>query len=160
MDARRDGYSSSPIIELLIPSTIDDSLAPDGAHVVSLFCQHFAPTLPDGRNWDEVREAAAHTIIETVSRYAPNFDDAIIAQQIHSPLDLERKFGLPHGDIFHGRLSLDQMFSARPALGYADYRGPLKGLYLCGAGAHPGGGVTGAPGHNCAREIIKDFKKI
>ena len=160
MDARRDGYSSSPIVELLIPSTIDDSLAPAGAHVASLFCQHFAPTLPDGRNWDDERDGAAQKIIETVNRFAPNFSDAIIAQQIHSPLDLERKFGLPHGDIFHGRLSLDQMFSARPALGYADYRGPLKGLYLCGAGAHPGGGVTGAPGHNCAREIIKDFKKI
>ena len=159
LDARREGWSRAPVVEMLLPSTMDDTLAPPGRHVASLFCQHFAPDLPDGRSWDDAREAAADCVIETVNQYAPNFRDSVIARQIHSPLDLERKFGLVGGDIFHGRLSLDQMFSARPALGAADYRMPVKGLYLCGSGAHPGGGVTGAPGHNAAREIIRDFRR-
>ncbi len=159
LDARQSGWSKAPVIEMLIPSTIDETLAPAGSHVASLFCQHFAPELPNGRSWDDVRDEAANTIIETVTRFAPNFKDAVIARQIHSPLDLERKFGLTGGDIFHGRLSLDQMFSARPALGYADYRTPINGLYLCGSGAHPGGGVTGAPGHNAAREILRDARR-
>ena len=93
-----------------------------------------------------------------MSKYAPNFERAVIAAQILSPLDLERRFGMVDGDIFHGALTLDQLFSARPRLGYADYRLPLAGLYLCGSGAHPGGGVTGAPGHNAAREIVHDLK--
>jgi len=159
LDARRHGWSREPIVEMLIPSTMDDSLAPEGGHVASLFCQQFAPELPDGRSWDDAREEAADLIIDTVNRYAPNFKQSVIGRQVLSPLDLERKFGLTGGDIFHGRLSLDQMFSSRPALGAADYRMPVKGLYLCGSGAHPGGGVTGAPGHNAAREIIKDFRR-
>jgi phytoene dehydrogenase-like protein len=96
-------------------------------------------------------------IVETVNRHAPNFKKSILARKILSPLDLERDFGLTGGDIFHGALTLDQLFSARPVLGYADYRSPVRGLYLCGAGAHPGGGVTGAPGHNAAREILRDL---
>ncbi len=159
LDARRDGWSREPIVEMLIPSTVDDTLAPQGQHVASLFCQHFAPHLPEGKSWDEARAAAAETIIDTVTRYAPNFRASILGMQILSPLDLERVFGLTGGDIFHGRLSLDQMFSARPALGYADYRTPVDGLYLCGSGAHPGGGVTGAPGHNAAREILRDVRR-
>ena len=98
-------------------------------------------------------------MIATVGRYAPNFPQAVLGRKILSPLDLERTFGLTGGDIFHGALSLDQMFSARPALGYANYRTPLPGLYLCGSGAHPGGGVTGAPGHNAAREILRDLRR-
>jgi phytoene dehydrogenase-like protein len=156
LDAKRDGWSKQPIVEMLIPSTLDETLAPPGRHVASLFCQQFAPELPDGRSWDKEREQAADTIIATVDRFAPNFSASIIARQIHSPLDLERKFGLVGGDIMHGAMSLDQLWSARPILGYAAYRGPLAGLYLCGAGAHPGGGVTGAPGHNAAREILRD----
>lgn len=159
LDARRDGWSKDPIVEILIPSTMDDSLAPDGAHVASLFCQQFSPTLPGGRRWEDEREEAADHIIETVNRYAPNFKSSVIGRQILSPLDLERIFGLTDGDIFHGRLSLDQMFSARPALGFAEYRTPVAGLYLCGSGAHPGGGVTGAPGHNAAREILRDWRR-
>ena len=155
-DARACGWSRAPIVEMLIPSTLDDSLAPRGAHVASLFCQQFAPTLGDGRSWDDCREQAADLIIETVNAHAPNFRASVIARQIHSPLDLERKFGLAGGDIFHGRMSLDQLWSARPVLGHGDYRAPVKGLYLCGAGTHPGGGVTGAPGFNAAREILKD----
>jgi phytoene dehydrogenase-like protein len=147
-----------PIVEMLIPSTVDPGLAPAGKHVASLFCQHFNPELPGGRGWDDVKEAAADTVIETVNRHAPNFKASILARKILSPLDLERDFGMIGGDIFHGALTLDQLFSARPVLGYADYRSPVKGLYLCGSGAHPGGGVTGAPGHNAAREILRDFR--
>jgi phytoene dehydrogenase-like protein len=158
-DARSFGWSCKPIVELVIPSTLDDTLAPAGRHVASLFCQHVAPQLPDGASWDTHREAVGDLMIDTVNAYAPNFKAAVIGRQIMSPLDLERTFGLVGGDIFHGALSLDQMFSARPMLGYGDYRGPLPGLYMCGSGTHPGGGVTGAPGHNAAREILADFRK-
>ena len=156
VDARAFGWSKAPIVEILIPSTVDDSLAPPGQHVASLFCQQFAPTLPDGRSWDDEREAAADTIIDTVDAVAPNFKASILARTILSPLDLERKLGLAGGDIMHGAMSMDQLWAARPFLGHGDYRGPIKGLYMCGAGTHPGGGVTGAPGHNAAREILAD----
>ncbi len=156
LDAKQFGWSREPIVEILIPSTVDDSLAPPGQHVASLFCQQFAPQFRDGTSWDQHREAAADTIIETVARYAPNFKDSVIARQIHSPLDLERKFGLMGGDIFHGALGLDQLWCNRPFMGNADYRTPIAGLYICGSGTHPGGGVTGVPGHNAAREILKD----
>ena len=157
-DARTYGCSRAPIVEMLIPSTVDQTLAPSGRHVASLFCQHFAPELPGGLDWDGVREDAADFVIDSVSRYAPNFKGAVLGRSILSPLDLEREFGLTGGDIFHGALTLDQLWSARPVLGHADYRAPVKALYLCGAGAHPGGGVSGIPGHNCAREIIRDFR--
>jgi len=158
-DARSQGWSKQPIIEMLIPSTLDDSLAPSGKHVASLFCQHVAPQLPNGDSWDLHRDKVADLMIETVNAHAPNFKAAVLGRQIMSPLDLERTFGLIGGDIFHGALQLDQMFSARPMLGHGNYRGPLGGLYMCGAGTHPGGGVTGAPGHNAAREIISDFNR-
>jgi phytoene dehydrogenase-like protein len=158
-DARASGWSREPIVEMLIPSTVDPGLAPEGRHVASLFCQHFNPVLPDGRSWDEAREAAADRVIETVDRYAPNFKASVLARTALSPLDLERDFGLIGGDIFHGALTPDQLFAARPVLGYADYRSPIRGLYLCGSGAHPGGGVTGAPGHNAAREILRDLRR-
>ena len=150
-DARRQGWSNAPIVEMLIPSIVDDSLAPAGKHVASLFCQHFDPAL--GGRWDDHRETAADLIISTVETYAPGFSASILARQIHSPWDLEQKFGLIGGDIFHGRLSLDQLFSARPMLGMGQYRTEIPNLYLCGAGTHPGGGVSGLPGHNAAREI-------
>jgi phytoene dehydrogenase-like protein len=158
-DAREQGWSRAPIVELVIPSTLDDSLAPPGQHVASLFCQHVAPTLPNGESWDAHRESVADLMIDTVNAHAPNFKAAVLGRQIMSPLDLERTFGLIGGDIFHGQLSLDQLFSARPMLGYGNYRGPLQGLYMCGSGTHPGGGVTGAPGHNAAREILADFRR-
>ena len=154
--ARENGWSAEPIVEMLIPSTVDDSLAPPGGHVASLFCQHFRYTLPGGRDWDAERERAADAVIDQVSRSAPNFRAAILGRRILSPLDLEREFGLVGGDIFHGKLSLNQLFSARPVLGHGDYRMPLRNLYLCGSGAHPGGGVTGVPGHNAAREVLRD----
>jgi phytoene dehydrogenase-like protein len=156
LDARSHGWSRQPIVELVIPSTLDDTLAPKGAHVASLFCQQFAPQLPNGASWDAHRDQAADLVIDTVNAFAPNFKAAVLGRQVLSPLDLERTFGLVGGDIFHGALSLNQLFSARPMLGYADYRTPVPGLYQCGAGSHPGGGVTGAPGHNAAREILRD----
>ena len=157
-DARTHGWSKKPIVEMVISSTLDDTLAPPGQHVASLFCQHVAPELP-GASWDDHREAVADLMIETVDGYAPNFRRAMLGRQIFSPLDLERTFGLVGGDIFHGALDLGQMFSARPMLGHADYRGPIPGLYMCGSGTHPGGGVTGLPGHNAAREILRDLKR-
>jgi phytoene dehydrogenase-like protein len=157
IDARCHGWSREPIVELVIPSTLDPTLAPPGQHVASLFCQHVAPRLPDGASWDTHREQVADLMIDTVDRHAPNFRRAVLGRQIMSPLDLERTFGLVGGDIFHGALGLDQLFAARPMLGHADYRGPVAGLYTCGSGTHPGGGVTGAPGHNAAREVLRDF---
>ncbi len=159
LDAKAGGWSKRPIVEMLISSTLDDSLAPPGQHVASLFCQHVAPVLPGGASWDDHREQVADVMIDLVNSHAPNFRASVLGRQIMSPLDLERTFGLIGGDIFHGALSLDQMFSARPMLGHGDYRGPLQGLYMCGSGTHPGGGVTGAPGHNAAREIIADFRR-
>ncbi|RAK58950.1 FAD-dependent oxidoreductase [Phenylobacterium hankyongense] len=158
-DARQFGWSREPIVEMLIPSTLDDSLAPAGRHVASLFCQHVAPVLSGGRSWDDHREEVADLMIATVDKQAPGFAASVLGRQVLSPLDLERTFGLVGGDIMHGNLSLDQMFSARPVLGAGDYRTPLAGLYQCGAGTHPGGGVTGAPGHNAAREIVRDARR-
>ena len=158
LSARSGLWSAEPIIEMLLPSTLDDSLAPAGAHVASLFCQHFPYQVEGG--WEARREQAADAIVATVERYAPGFAGSVIARSPLSPLDLERRFGLVGGDIFLGRMSLDQLFSARPILGHADYRMPLPGLYLCGSGAHPGGGVTGAPGHNAARAILADRRRL
>ena len=156
MTARRDGWSEFPIIEMLIPSTLDDTLAPPGKHVASLFCQQFNYQLPNNYRWAELRETAADHIIDTVDKHAPGFKDSILGRQILSPVDLEQKFGLIGGDIFHGKMSLDQLFSARPVLGNGAYMAPINGLYMCGSGTHPGGGVTGAPGHNAANRILRD----
>ena len=160
LDARQSGWSKQPVVEMLIPSTVDPSLAPPGQHVASLFVQHVAPHLPDGRSWANLpeKEAFADVVIDSVTRHARNFKSAVLHRQILSPLDLEQRFGLIDGDIFHGQLGLGQLFSARPVLGYGNYRMPVPGLYLCGSGAHPGGGVTGVPGMNAAREMIADFK--
>ncbi|NJM29026.1 MAG: NAD(P)/FAD-dependent oxidoreductase [Rhizobiales bacterium] len=153
-DAREHGWSKKPIVEMMISSTLDDSLAPKGAHVASLFCQYVSPDFDNAH-----RDTFADLIIKTIDSYAPGFEKSVIARQIHAPKDLEDKFGLVGGDIFHGALSLDQLYSARPMLGYADHRSPIKGLYTCGAGTHPGGGVTGAPGHNAAGIILADARR-
>ena len=157
--ARAKGWSDKPIVEMLIPSVIDDSLAPAGRHVASLFCQHVAPELLGNRSWDDHREEVAELMLQTVEEFAPGFRNSVLGIQAFSPLDLERTFGLVGGDIMHGRLELDQMFSARPVLGHGNYRSPIRGLYMCGAGTHPGGGVSGIPGHNAAREILRDLRK-
>ena len=150
------GWSRAPIVELVISSTLDDTLAPPGQHVASLFCQHVHPQVDGG--WDAHRDTVAQLMIDTVDAYAPNFRRSVLGYKALSPLDLEREYGLVGGDIFHGSLGLDQLFSARPLLGQGNYRGALRQLYLCGAGTHPGGGVTGLPGRNAAREILRDLK--
>jgi phytoene dehydrogenase-like protein len=161
-DAKTHGWSRAPIVEVLIPSVVDDTLAPPGMHVASLFCQHVHPRLPEvapGRTWDDARDEVADLMIATVDACAPNFRASVVGRRALTPLDLEREFGLVGGDIFHGALTLDQLFSARPVLGHGSYRAPVRGLYLCGSGTHPGGGVTGVPGHNAAREILKDARR-
>lgn len=158
-DAKTKGWAEKPIISMCIPTTLDDTLAPEGHHVASMFCQHFNPDLPDARSWDDVKEEVADLIVDTMDQYAPNFKKSIVGRQINSPLDIETKLGMCGGDIFHGALHLDQIFSMRPAPGYADYRAPIANLYMCGSGTHPGGGVSGIPGMNAAREILKDFRK-
>ena len=154
-DAKQFGWSRNPIVEMLIPSTVDSTLAPEGRHVASLFCQQFAPKLPENKSWHDEKENAANTIIETVNAFAPNFKKSILGKSILSPLDLEEKLGLLAGDIMHGVMSLDQMWAARPVFNYGDYKTPVKNLFLCGSGTHPGGGVTGLPGKNSSREILK-----
>lgn len=153
-DAADGGCSQQPIVEMLIPSVVDDTLAPRGQHVASLFCQQFDPDA----DWAALKPTAVERIFDVVQSHCPNFRSALLGWRALSPADLESEFGLVGGDIFHGKLSLDQLFSMRPLLGYARYRGPLAGLYHCGSGAHPGGGVTGAPGHNAAREIVRDLR--
>jgi phytoene dehydrogenase-like protein len=155
LSARTESFSREPIIEMLVPSTLDDSLCPQGTHVASLFCQHFPFEIAGG--WDARREEVADAIIAHVDAYAPGFAQSVVGRLSLSPLDLERRFGLTGGDIFHGKMGLDQLFANRPMLGHADYRMPLPGLYLCGSGAHPGGGVTGAPGHNAAHAVLRDL---
>jgi len=145
---------AAPIVEMLIPSVVDDTLAPRGRHVASLFCQHFDPEA----DWAALKPVAIERIFDVVQTHCPNFRASLLGYRALSPRDLEDEFGLIGGDIFHGQLSLDQLFSMRPVMGYARYRGPLKSLYHCGSGAHPGGGVTGAPGHNAAQEILRDLR--
>ena len=152
-DARATGMSHAPIVEMLLPSTLDDTLAPPGRHIASLFCQQFDPAT----DWRARREEAVQRIFDVVESHAPGFRSSVLGYEAFSPSDLEQRFGLVGGDISHGALGLDQLWVARPLLGLAAYRGPIRGLYHCGAGSHPGGGVTGAPGHNCARELLRDL---
>ncbi|NXD14723.1 PYRD2 protein, partial [Nothocercus nigrocapillus] len=158
-DASNGRPSSRPMIELCIPSVLDPGLAPRGCHVVSLFTQYTPPVLAGGRPWDEAaREAYADTVFDCIEAYAPGFKASVVGRDVLTPPDLERVFGLPGGNIFHGAMSLDQLYFARPAPAYSGYRCPVPGLYLCGSGAHPGGGVMGAAGRNAARVALEDFK--
>lgn len=154
-DARRGEPSREPVVELTIPTSVDRTLAPDGHHIVQMFVQYAPYKLANG-TWDEHRDAFAQRCIDTVNRYAPNFSASVLHRQVLSPLDLERRFGLTGGNIFHGAMPLHQLFGFRPVPGWSDYRTPVVGLYLCGAGAHPGGGVSGAPGRNAARVMLSD----
>ena len=157
-DAAKYGdYSPEPYMDVTIPSLLDPSLAHGGAHVMSIYVQ-FAPYNLKTGDWNSRREEFADNVVNQLSRYAPNLKNLIVARRVITPLDLEQTYGLSGGHIFHGEQSLDQFFAFRPLIGWAQYRTPIKGLYLCGAGAHPGGGLTGGPGANSAREIIKDFK--
>jgi len=154
-DARRGLPSAEPILELTIPSSVDRTLAPAGHHIVQMFIQYAPYRLAEGLDWDQQREPFADRCIAAVNAYAPNFAASILGRQVLTPLDLERRFALTGGNIFHGAMALHQLFSMRPITGWADYRTPLAGLYLCGSGCHPGGGVTGAPGRNAAREVLR-----
>jgi phytoene dehydrogenase-like protein len=154
-DAKYGHPSQSPLLELTVPTMYDPTLAPAGKHIMGIFIQYAPYTLREG-NWDELREPFAYRCLDLIEEYAPGFRDLIIDKQVLTPLDLERRFGLTGGNIFHGEMALDQMFVMRPVAGSARYRTPIRGLYLCGSGTHPGGGVMGAPGYNAAHEILKD----
>ena len=153
-DAKYGRPSSRPLLELTIPTMYDASLAPAGKHVMGIFLQYAPYTLRDG-NWDDLREPFGDRVLSLIEEYAPGFGALVEHRQVLSPLDLERRFGITGGNIFHGEMSLDQMFVMRPAAGWARYRTPVRSLYLCGSGAHPGGGVMGAAGYNCAREMLR-----
>jgi phytoene dehydrogenase-like protein len=156
-DAARGELSRHPYIEAYMQSATDPSVAPAGYHTISMFCQ-YAPYHLKGRVWStEVKNEMADRIIATMTEFAPNFADAILHRQVLSPLDIEERYGLPNGNIFHGEITPDQLFSLRPAPQCARYRTPVEGLYLCGSGSHPGGGVMGAPGHNAAMALLKDW---
>jgi phytoene dehydrogenase-like protein len=153
-DAKYGRPSQQPLLEMTIPTMYDPSLAPPGRHIMGIFLQYAPYTLREA-TWDELREPFADRVIELIGEYAPNIKSIIDHRQVLTPLDLERRFGISGGNIFHGEMSLDQMFVMRPVAGWARYRTPVRGLFLCGSGAHPGGGVMGAPGYNCAREMLK-----
>ena len=154
-DAKYGRFSRRPYIDMVIPSLTDPSVAPPGKHVMSCFVQYAPYHLKEG-TWDEQREAFGDTVIDTIAEYAPNIKDIILHRQVLTPLDLEREFGLTEGNIFQGELTLEQLFFLRPAPGWAQYRTPMRNLYMCGSATHPGGGIMGAPGRNAARRILKE----
>ncbi len=155
-DAKYGRPSQSPLIEMTIPTMYDPSLAPAGRHIMGIFLQYAPYTLKDS-DWDRERAPYTERVLDIIETYCPNIRSIVEQVQTLTPLDLERRFGITGGNIFHGEMSLDQMFVLRPLAGWAKYQTPVKGLYLCGSGAHPGGGVMGAPGHNAAREILKNW---
>jgi len=155
--AKYGEYSSRPYMDIVIPSLTDPSVAPPGKHVMSCFVQYAPYHLASG-TWDEKKEAFGDTVIDTLSQYAPNIKNIIVGRQVVTPLDLEREWGLTEGNIFQGELSLEQLFFLRPVPGWAQYRTPIKNLYMCGSATHPGGGIMGAPGRIAALEILKDWK--
>lgn len=157
-DAKYGSYSRRPYLDIIIPSAIDPSMAPPGKHVMSIFVQYAPYHLKEG-SWPERREAFGDTVIDTLAEYAPNLKDIILDRQVLTPWDLEQEFGLTEGNIFHGELTLSQLFFLRPLPGWARYRTPIKNLYMCGAGTHPGGGVMGAAGRLAALEVLKDWRK-
>lgn len=158
-DACRGRYSRRPFITAVVPTAVDDTLAPPGKHVINLFGGH-APYSLNGKSWEVERPGFVRTVFDTIDELAPHFSDGIIEAQVLLPPDIERIINTPHGHIFHGELALEQLFFQRPAPHYADYRSPIHGLYQCGSSTHPGGGVSGIPGHNAAREILKDWKAL
>jgi phytoene dehydrogenase-like protein len=159
-DAKYGNYSPRPYIDMVIPSLTDPSVAPPGKHVLSCFVQYAPYKLRPGLSWDDQKEAFGDTVVDTIAEYAPNIKDIILHRQVVTPLDLEREFGLSEGNIFQGELSLEQLFFLRPVPGYAQFRTPIRNLYMCGAATHPGGGVMGAPGRLAALEILKDLKGV
>ena len=156
--AKYGEFSTHPYIDMVIPSLTDPSVAPPGQHVLSCFVQYAPYKLAPGLHWDTEKERFGDTVIDTIAEYAPNIRDIILHRQVVSPLDLEREFGLTEGNIFQGELSLEQLFFLRPVAGWAQFRTPIKNLYMCGSATHPGGGIMGAPGRLSALEILKDIK--
>ncbi|MBY0525093.1 MAG: NAD(P)/FAD-dependent oxidoreductase [Gemmataceae bacterium] len=154
-DAKYGRPSKSPVLECTMASVVDPTVAPAGKHLMSMFVQYAPYKLREG-HWDKLKDAFADRCFDILNEYAPNFKSSVIDRQILTPLDLERRFGLTGGNIFHGAMTLDRLFLLRPAPGWAGYKTPIKGLYLCGAAAHPGGGVMGACGYNAYRVIVKD----
>jgi phytoene dehydrogenase-like protein len=146
-------------VDCVVSSNADASLAPAGKHILTCFVQYVPYRLRNGSTWDQKRDLLGDRVVKKIAEYAPNVPNAIVARQVLTPLDLERTYGLTEGNIFHGDLRLEQLFFMRPVAGWSQYRTPIDGLYLCGAGAHPGGGVTGAPGHNAAYQVLRDWKK-
>jgi phytoene dehydrogenase-like protein len=157
-DAKYGNFSRRPYIDMVIPSLTDPSVAPPGKHVMSCFVQYAPYKLRPGLNWDDQKEAFGNNVIDTIFEYAPNIKNIIIGKQVVTPLDLEREFGLSEGNIFQGELSLEQLFFLRPVPGWAQFRTPVKNLYMCGSATHPGGGIMGANGRLAALEILKDHK--
>jgi len=157
-DAKYGNFSRRPYIDMVIPTLTDPSIAPPGKHIMSCFVQYAPYKLRPGLNWDDQKEAFGDNVINTISEYAPNIKDIILHRQVVTPLDLERDFGLSEGNIFQGELSLEQLFFLRPVPGWAQFRTPIKNLYMCGSATHPGGGIMGGPGRLAALEILKDFK--
>jgi phytoene dehydrogenase-like protein len=157
-DAKYGNFSRRPYIDMVIPSLTDPSVAPPGKHVMSCFVQYAPYKLRPGLNWDDQKEAFGNNVIDTIAEYAPNIKNIIIGKQVVTPLDLEREFGLSEGNIFQGELSLEQLFFLRPVPGWAQFRTPVKNLYMCGSATHPGGGIMGANGRLAALEILKDHK--
>jgi phytoene dehydrogenase-like protein len=156
-DWKEGRWSRSPYVDMLIPSQIDPTMAPDGKHYMSVFVQYCPYRLADGEWTADKRRAFGDTVIDAIARHSPNFRDLILHAEIRTPQDIENEVGLTEGNIFQGELTFDQLLFNRPLPGYAQYRAPLAGLYLCGASTHPGGGVMGAPGANAAGEILRDL---
>jgi phytoene dehydrogenase-like protein len=156
--AKYGEFSTHPYIDMVIPSLTDPSVAPPGKHILSCFVQYAPYKLREG-TWDEKRDAFGDAVVNTIAQYAPNIKKLILHRQVLTPLDLERDFGLTEGNIFQGELSLEQLFFLRPVPGWARYRSPIRGLYMCGSATHPGGGIMGAPGRISALELLKDWKK-
>jgi phytoene dehydrogenase-like protein len=155
-DAKFGRPSERPILEITMPTSVDRTIAPEGKHILSMFVQYAPYTLANGRSWDEIKESFADRCVETLAEYAPNVPRAIEHRQMLSPLDLERTFGITGGNIMQGAMGAHQLYCFRPVPGWADHRTPVRGLYLCGAASHPGGGVMGAAGKNAAEEILRD----
>ncbi len=160
-DSKYGRPSRSPMLEITIPTTYDASLAPPGKHVANIFLQYAPYTLsPEvASSWHGLKESYADGVMDQIEQYAPGFKRLVLHRHVLSPLDLEEEYGLTGGNIFQGEMGTDQLYFLRPVPGWAQYRAPIRGLYMCGSGTHPGGGVTGAPGHNAAREILKDWRK-
>ncbi len=157
-DSSYGGFSKRPYMDIIVPSTIDPTMAPPGKHVMSIFVQYASYDMAEYGNKDQQRDAFGNAVIDTLTEFAPNLKDVILHKQVLTPWDIEQQIGLTEGNIFHGELTLDQLFFLRPAPGFADFRTPIRNYYQCGSGTHPGGGITSGPGRLAALEVLRDRK--